>query len=85
MPVSLRNPETFDVISGTIGPQPLKNLAAISRVLSQIANGEVFGDDQPLLQPVNSFVAESIVLFSEWFFEGEKMSWIPFFWKVAIR
>ena len=58
------------MISGTLGPVPKKNLVEISKMLSQIATGEVFGDDNPCLQPLNSYVAEAIPIFSDWFREG---------------
>jgi Ras GTPase-activating-like protein IQGAP2/3 len=58
------------MISGTLGPIPKKNLAEISKMLTQIAIGEVFGDDNPCLQPLNSYVAEAIPVLFDWLREG---------------
>jgi Ras GTPase-activating-like protein IQGAP2/3 len=57
--------------SGAVSPQARKNLAAISKVLTQIASGQPFGDDDPVLQSLNSYVIEAIDLFSNWFTEGD--------------
>lgn len=57
--------------SRTVSPQARKNLAAISKVLTQIASGQPFGDEDPVLQSLNSYVVEAIDVFSNWFTEGD--------------
>ena len=66
------NPETFDLTGGTVSPQARKNLAAISKVLTQIASGQPFGDEDPVLQSLNSYVTEAIDVVTNWFIEGDQ-------------
>lgn len=47
-----------------------KNLAQISKVLSQITNGFEFGDDMPSYVPINVFVGNAIQQISTWFHDG---------------
>jgi len=62
-------PETFDIVSNTLGAVPRKNLAEISKMLTQITSGTVFGDDNPCLTPLNSYVLEAIKTLNTWFLE----------------
>ncbi|KDQ17311.1 hypothetical protein BOTBODRAFT_172359 [Botryobasidium botryosum FD-172 SS1] len=66
---AILNPETFDIVPNTIGAIPRKNLAEICKMLGQISTGLPFGDEEPCLQPVNTYVSEAIVLFNNWFME----------------
>jgi Ras GTPase-activating-like protein IQGAP2/3 len=62
-----------------MSPQTRKNLAAISKVLSQIASGQPFGDEDPVLQSLNSYVSEAIDVLTNWFIEGDlaiRVRWI---------
>ena len=66
-----RKPETFDIVSSTISAVARKNLSEISKMLIQISSGQLFGDSDPCLMPINSFVESAIKQFSRWFLEGE--------------
>ena len=63
-------PETFDIVPSTLSAAARKNLAEISKVLTQVSSGRPFGDSDPCLTPINSFVETATKDFSHWFFEG---------------
>ncbi|KAF8529115.1 ras GTPase-activating protein [Hysterangium stoloniferum] len=62
-------PETFDIVSSTVDGASRKNLAEISKILTQISSGQLFGDDDPCLTPINGFVESAISQMSRWFLE----------------
>ncbi|KAK2466197.1 hypothetical protein APHAL10511_001839 [Amanita phalloides] len=62
-------PETFDIVTNTIDPAARKNLAQISKVLTQIAGGIEFDDKDPSYVPINDFVHKSVSHMSAWFLE----------------
>jgi len=64
-------PETFDIVSETVDVAARKNLAQISRVLTQIASGSNFNDDSPAYIPINDFVLKATGDISAWLLEGE--------------
>ncbi|TFK55685.1 ras GTPase-activating protein [Heliocybe sulcata] len=49
-------PETFDIVANTVDISARKNLAQISKVVTQISSGVSFGEDNPAYLPVNEFV-----------------------------
>jgi Ras GTPase-activating-like protein IQGAP2/3 len=51
-----------------------KNLAQISKVLTQIMNGSEFGDDKPSYVPINDFVRKAIQQITAWLIEGKSVS-----------
>ncbi len=59
-------PEGFDVIETLVGPIQRKNLAEVSKMLTQIAVGRLFSDDNPYLQPLNEYVAQASARFTAW-------------------
>lgn len=59
-------PEGFDVIEKLVGPLQRKNLAEISKMLTQIAAGRMFNDDNPYLQPLNDYVRQASDRFQKW-------------------
>lgn len=63
-------PETFDIVSSTVGIDARKNLAQISKVLTQITGGSEFGEDSPSYLPINEFVRKAIAQMSAWLIEG---------------
>lgn len=65
-----RTPETFDIVSETINVETRKNLAQVSRLLTQITKGLEFGDDNPHYIPVNDYVRNAIQQMTSWLFEG---------------
>lgn len=71
--LSHRTPETFDIVSSTIDVPSRKNLAQISRVLTQISSGSEFGEDQPCYVPINDYVRNAIKQLGAWFMEGSSL------------
>ncbi|KAL9937212.1 hypothetical protein V8E36_003621 [Tilletia maclaganii] len=61
-------PEGFDVVETLVGPVQRKNLAEISKMLTQIAVGKLFSEDNPYLQPLNEYVSQASVRFTKWLF-----------------
>ena len=66
--LSNSTPETYDVVPTAITPSARRNLADISKVLTQISSGHEF--EIPTLASVNAFVATNIPIMVTWFFEG---------------
>lgn len=64
-------PETFDIVSNTIDIGARKNLAQVSKVLTQITGGRDFGDDMPAYIPINDFVRKSMQQVFAWLLDGE--------------
>ncbi|KAI0353517.1 hypothetical protein OH77DRAFT_1497233 [Trametes cingulata] len=62
-------PETFDIVSTTVDIASRKNLAQISKMLTQITTGSEFDDDSPSYIPVNGYVRKSIAQISAWLIE----------------
>lgn len=62
-------PETFDIVPTTITPSARRNLAEVSKMLTQITSGAVFAEDNPCLTPLNSYVSEAIVQWTTWLIE----------------
>lgn len=61
-------PETFDVIEKVVNPLQRKNLAEVSKMLTQISNGKLFSDDNPYLQPLNEYVSQASERFTQWLY-----------------
>jgi len=70
-----RSPEAFDIVPKTINlTAGKKNLAQISKVLTQIISGSEFGDDKPSYVPINDFVRKAIQQITAWLIEGKSVS-----------
>jgi Ras GTPase-activating-like protein IQGAP2/3 len=67
-------PETFDIVSSTIDVSSRKNLAQISRVLTQITTGTVFSESAPSYIPINDYVSKAISQLGAWLIEGGALS-----------
>ncbi|KAL0579549.1 iqgap-related protein [Marasmius crinis-equi] len=59
-------PETFDIVNTTIDIGSRKNLAQVSRVLTQITTGAEFDNDSPSYIPINDYVREAIGKLTVW-------------------
>ena len=57
---ALLEPERFGVVDRGLSPEHKRNLGEVSKVLSQVAAGRLFGGENVFLQPLNSYVGESI-------------------------
>lgn len=53
-------PEKHGVVDRGLTQEQKKNLVEISKVVAQVASGRLFGTDNVYLQPLNSYVGESI-------------------------
>lgn len=57
---ALREPEMWAVVDHGLSPPQRRNLGQVVTVLSQVAAGRLFGADNLYLQPLNSWVTESL-------------------------
>ena len=57
---ALTEPEKFGVIDRGLSQGHKKNLGEVSKVVGQVAAGRLFGSENVFLQPLNSYVGESI-------------------------
>ena len=56
----MTEPEKFGVIDRGLNPEHRRNIGEVSKVLGQVAAGRLFGGENVFLQPLNSYVGESI-------------------------
>ena len=57
---ALTEPEKFGVIDRGLAQEHKRNIGEVSKVVGQIAAGRLFGEENVFLQPLNSYVGESI-------------------------
>ena len=57
---AILEPEKHGAIDRGFTQEQKKNLGAVGKVIAQIASGRLFGMDNVYLQPLNSFIGESI-------------------------
>ena len=57
---ALAEPEKFGVLDRGLSQDHRKNIGEVSKVLGQVAAGRLFGGENVFLQPLNSYVGESI-------------------------
>ncbi len=57
---ALTEPEKFGVIDRGLSQEHKKNVGEVSKVVGQVAAGRLFGGENVFLQPLNSYVGESI-------------------------
>ena len=67
---SISTPETFDIVSTTVDIGSRKNLAQISRMLTQITSGSEFSENHLAYLPVNDYVRKTITSITSWLLEG---------------
>lgn len=63
-------PETFDVVPKVLDPLQRKNLNEIAKMLTQLAMGEIFSDENPYLTPLNDYILDASSKFIPWFGQG---------------
>ncbi|KAG5221607.1 cytoskeletal protein binding protein [Salix suchowensis] len=63
-------PETFEIVGKTIDIGSRKNLAQISKILTQITHGREFTEDTPSYIPINGYVSKAIGQMTSWLLEG---------------
>jgi Ras GTPase-activating-like protein IQGAP2/3 len=57
---ALTEPEKFGVVDRGLTQEQKRNIGEVAKVLGQITAGRLFGGDNVYLQPLNSYVTESI-------------------------
>ncbi|RMZ81864.1 hypothetical protein DV738_g1998, partial [Chaetothyriales sp. CBS 135597] len=57
---ALLEPEKFGVVDRAMTQEQKKNLGEVAKVLNQVASCRGFGGDNVYLQPLNSYIAESV-------------------------
>lgn len=57
---ALTQPEKFGVLDRGLSQEQRRNVAEVAKVLGQVAAGRLFGGENVFLQPLNSYVGESI-------------------------
>ena len=57
---ALTEPEKFGVIDRGLSQEQKRNIGEVSKVVGQVAAGRLFGSENVFLQPLNSYVGESI-------------------------
>ncbi|KAL1884578.1 iqgap-related protein [Paecilomyces lecythidis] len=57
---AMLEPEKHGIVDRGLTQKQKKNLGAVSKVVSQIASGRLFGGEDVYLQPLNTYVGESI-------------------------
>lgn len=57
---ALTEPEKFGIIDRGMSQEHKKNVGEVSKVVGQVAAGRLFGGENVFLQPLNSYVGESI-------------------------
>ncbi|KAG9317305.1 ras GTPase-activating protein [Chiua virens] len=67
---AILSPETFDMISTAVDAASKRNLAQISRVLTQIASGSEFSDESPQFVPINEMVRKTVAEMTAWMLQS---------------
>lgn len=57
---ALTEPEKFGVIDRALSQEHKRNVGEVSKVVGQVAAGRLFGGENVFLQPLNSYIGESI-------------------------
>ncbi|KAI4129716.1 MAG: hypothetical protein LQ338_002100 [Usnochroma carphineum] len=57
---ALVEPEKYGVVDRGLSQEHKRNIGEVARVLGQVALGKLFGGENAFLQPLNSYVGESI-------------------------
>ena len=57
---ALTEPEKFGVIDRGLSQEHKRNVGEVSKVVGQVAAGRLFGGENVFLQPLNSYIGESI-------------------------
>lgn len=68
---ALLEPEKFGVVDRGLLQEHKRNLGEVARVLGQVAAGRLFGPENVFLQPLNTYVGESIGRLRETWFAGK--------------
>src|SRR5271168_2198988 len=53
---AIKAPESWGVVESVPNPKQRKNLAMVSKMLTHIAGGKMFGEEDEILQSLNDYV-----------------------------
>lgn len=53
---AVKAPESWGVVESVPNPQQRKNLSMVSKMLTHIAGGKIFGEEDVILQSLNDYV-----------------------------
>lgn len=62
---ALLEPEKFGVVDRALTQEQKRNLGEVSKVLSQAVSGKEFGGENVYLQPLNTYIRESVYRFGD--------------------
>ena len=68
---ALTEPQKHGVVDRGLSQEHKRNLAEVTKVLGQVAGGRLFGGENVFLQPLNSYVGESIERLGEIWANGK--------------
>ena len=57
---ALMEPEKFGVVDRALTQEQRRNMGEVSKVIAQAASGRLFGNENVYLQPLNTYIGESI-------------------------
>lgn len=75
---ALLEPEKYGVVDRGLTQEQKRNLGEISKVVAQVASGRLFGAENVYLQPLNSYIGESIQRLGQIWGQSKLMSSISF-------
>lgn len=70
---ALTEPEKHGVVDRALTQEQKRNLGEVSKVLSQAASGKEFGGENVYLQPLNTYIKESVYRFGDIWNHGESL------------
>ena len=68
---ALTEPEKFGVVDRALTQEQKRNIGEVSKVLTQAASGREFGGENIYLQPLNTYIRESVYRFGEIWNHGQ--------------
>jgi Ras GTPase-activating-like protein IQGAP2/3 len=74
---ALLEPEKYGVVDRGLTQEQKRNLGEIAKVVAQVASGRLFGAENVYLQPLNSYIGESIQRLGQIWGQSKLISSIP--------
>ena len=73
---AVKAPESWGVVESVPNPQQRKNLSMVSKMLTHIAGGKIFGEEDEILQSLNNYVIHESLRMTEVFKSGIILWWV---------
>jgi Ras GTPase-activating-like protein IQGAP2/3 len=67
---AIKAPESWGVVESVPNPRQRKNLGMVSKMLTHIAGGKIFGEEDEILQSLNDYVTHESLRMISVFKEG---------------